>query len=177
MPARPPIRSTLPTTALVLALALAGCADTNRLLAHRTAAAAATTTTTSTTAATPSAESVYLARLGAEQQKLASAEQQIPTNPRTPAALARSIDLLHAAVHELADGLAAITPPASVAPLHARLVTIMRTYASQLTRASRLATTPGAERRAGRLLLTSTNTASQAFTATIGQIDTTLGGS
>jgi hypothetical protein len=166
-------------TLLITLLALTGCSNTSRLL-HPGAASTTTPTTTTavgTTGSTSSDVSVYLAQLAAEQTKLAAAEKRIPTNPRTPAELARSIDLLAAAVRELERGLAAIRPPAGVASEHAHLVGIMRDYAGALDQAARIAVSPNGEPRAGRLLISATTTASQAFTATIARIDSTLGGS
>jgi hypothetical protein len=177
--------------ALMVALAVAACGGTGQLLRAHTPTRSATSTTTTTSAPhpvtspprsssttqQPSAESVYLARLGTEQTKLANAEQAIPTNPRTPAALAHSVDLLHTAVRGLADGLAAINPPATVAADHARLITIMRGYAAQLSQAARIVVGPGGERRAGALLISATDQASRSFTATIDKIDSTLGNS
>jgi hypothetical protein len=177
--------------ALMVVLAVAACGGTGQLLRAHTPARSSTSTTTvistphpvippprsSSTAQRPSAESLYLARLGTEQTKLANAEQAIPTNPRTPAALAHSVDLLNAAVRGLADGLAAINPPAAVAADHARLITIMRGYAAQLSQAARIVVGPGGERRAGALLISATDQASRSFTATIDKIDSTLGNS
>jgi hypothetical protein len=162
---------------LVVLLALGGCSNTTNLF-HRTVerrAASTSTRTTSTTTTTPSAQSVYLAQLGAAQAQLGAAEKQIPTSPRTPAALARSIELLAGAVRRLADGLAAIKPPPSVATRHAQLAAIMHRYAAQLQLAQRIALTPGGESRAGSLLISATDSASRAFTATIAAIDSTLG--
>ena len=177
MPTRATLASAPRLAALVLGLALAlgGCSNTTRVFAERATATTGTATATDTAGPRPSTESAYLAQLGAEQQQLAGAEARIPTTPRTPAELARSIDLLDAAVRRLVDGLAGITPPASVAVPHARLVAIMRTYAAQLGRAARIATTRGGGPAAGRLLLMATRTAGHAFTATLAQIDSTLG--
>jgi len=157
---------------LLALLALAGCSNTTHLF-HPSVARRVSSTSTTTTA--PSAQSVYLAQLGAEQARLGAAEKQIPTTPRTPAALARSIELLAGAVRGLADGLAAIKPPPSVAAQHAQLVAIMRGYAAQLQLAQRIAVTRGGESRAGSLLISATDAASRAFTATIAAIDSTLG--
>lgn len=183
---------------LGVALVVGACGGTGQLLHPPTPNRSSTSTTTiasagrpssstqrpsssaqrpSSSAQRPSAESVYLAQLGTEQTKLANAEQAIPTNPRTPAALARSVDLLDAAVRRLADGLAAIKPPATVASDHARLIAIMRGYAAQLNQAARIAVGPGGERRAGALLISATEQASRSFTATIDKIDSTLGNS
>jgi hypothetical protein len=165
-------------------LALASCSDTSRLLHSGTASRTTTTTapaqtrtSTGTAGSTASGVSVYLAQLAAEQTKLAAAEKRIPTNPRTPAALARSIDLLTVAVRDLERGLAAIRPPASVASEHAHLVQIMRDYAGALGQAAQMAVRRNGEPQAGRLLISATNAASQAFTSTIAKIDSTLGGS
>lgn len=157
---------------LLALLAFGGCSNTTQLF-HRTVERRVSSTSTTTTA--PSAESVYLAQLGAAQAQLGAAEKQIPTSPRTPAALARSIELLASAVRGLADGLAAIKPPPSVAAQHAELAAIMRRYASQLQLAQRIALTPGGESRAGNLLISATDSASRTFTATIAAIDSTLG--
>lgn len=158
---------------LLALLAFGGCSNTTQLF-HRTVERRVSSTSTTTTTA-PSAESVYLAQLGAAQAQLGAAEKQIPTSPRTPAALARSIELLASAVRGLADGLAAIKPPPSVAAQHAELAAIMRRYASQLQLAQRIALTPGGESRAGNLLISATDSASRTFTATIAAIDSTLG--
>jgi hypothetical protein len=163
---------------LLSLLALAGCSTTTHLF-HRTteATSASTTTRTGTRSQAPSPESIYLAQLGAEQARLAAAESRIPTSPRTAAALRRSIELLGAAVRGLVDGLAGIHPPAIVAAQHAHLISIMRAYAGTLAQAARLSVAPGGEPSAARLLLSATGTASQAFTATIDKIDSTLGNS
>ena len=152
--------------AVIALLGLGGCGTADTLL-HRsgtrsTPAGSNTVTATPTTktASGPSAESVYLAELGSEQARLAAAEARIPTSPRTPAALARSIELLTVAVRDLADGLARIKPPPSVAALHAHLVAIMRTYEVELRRAASVALSPGGEPRAGSLLISATNQAS-----------------
>jgi hypothetical protein len=169
--------------ALVLVLlGLAGCGDSTRLFHSGSTASHTRSTPTAAappaeTATGPSRQSVYLAQLGAEQARLAAAEARIPTRPRTPAALGRSIDLLATAVGRLADGLARIRAPAAVASRHAQLVTIMRTYAATLGRAGRIAVLPGKEVQAGRLLISATDAASSAFTATIAAIDSTLGSS
>jgi hypothetical protein len=162
---------------LVIALAgLAGCGNASTLLHHSAAKAPrSTTTTTATRSQGPSAQSVYLAQLGEEQARLAAAEARIPTAPRTPAELGHSIELLTTAVRGLADGLAAIRPPPSVAGQHAHLVAIMRAYVVQLEQAARIAVQPRGEARAGSLLINATTQASQAFTATIAAIDSTLG--
>jgi hypothetical protein len=162
---------------LLSLLALAGCSSTTHLFRPTTATPATTTTRTGTASQAPSPESVYLAQLGAEQARLAAAESRIPTSPRTPAALRRSIDLLGAAVRGLVDGLAGIHPPALVAAQHAHLISIRRAYAGTLAQAARLSVAPGGEPSAARLLLSATGTASQAFTATIDKIDSTLGNS
>jgi hypothetical protein len=172
----------------VALLALAGCSSSTHVFRASTATTTTgTPTSTSTTATpttissttstsvTPSAESVYLAQLGAEQARLAAAETKIPTRPRTPAALRRSIVLLGTAVGALADGLAGIKPPPGVAAQHAHLISIMRTYAGTLEQAAGLAGAPGSEPRAAQLLISATSTASQAFTTTIAKIDSTLG--
>jgi hypothetical protein len=116
----------------------------------------------------------YLAQMSDEQAKLSAAEQRIPTRPRTPAALSKSISLLAAAVARLADGLAALRAPPAVGRQHARLVSIVRAYRSQLVQAARIAVRPGGELRAEALLVSATDAASRAFTATVARINTTL---
>jgi hypothetical protein len=164
---------------LTVALVMAGCGGSTEQLLHpaRAQKSAVQPPRRPVTSPAPSAESVYLAKLGTEQTDLANAEQQIPTNPRTPAALAHSVTLLAGAVTRLADGLAAIKPPANVAGDHARLVTITHAYAAQLRRAARIALAPGGERLAGTLLIRATDQASQSFTITTTAIDSTLGAS
>jgi hypothetical protein len=170
------MRRGLAAILVALMLAVAGCGSASeQLLRAGSRPGSPPPARTRTTTPAPSAESVYLAQLGAEQTELTNAERRIPTNPRTPAALVHSVDLLTAAVQRLADGLAAIKPPASVAADHAKLVAIMRTYAARLDHTARVAVTPGGEQRAGALLLNATNQASTSFTLTITAIDSTLG--
>ena len=160
----------------LVVVVLSGCGGTDQLL-HGGATRRPARTTSTTRTQAPSAESVYLARLGAEQTQLANAEQSIPTSPRTPAALAHSIDLLAGAIRRLGNGLAAIKPPAGVAVDHARLVTIMRSYAAKLDQAAKIAVSPGEEQRASALLISATDDASRSFTITTTAIDSTLGSS
>jgi hypothetical protein len=163
---------------LLCLLALAGCSSTTRLFHPGGVATTATPAAhTETIPHQPSAESVYLAQLGGEQARLAAAESRIPTSPRTPAQLRRSIELLEAAVRGLVNGLAGIHAPAAVATQHAHLISIMRAYAGTLAQAARQAVAPGGEPSAAELLLSATGTASQAFTATINQIDSIIGNS
>ena len=159
---------------VLLMVGAAGCSNASQLLRSNAAWHGGSATTTTEASA---AEGVYLERLGAEQARLSAAEARIPTSPRTPAALARSVGLLAIAVRRLADGLAEIRAPASVASEHAHLVAIIRSYAAALDRAARIAVTSDGEPRAGRLLIAATNQASRAFTSTIASIDSTLGGS
>jgi hypothetical protein len=116
----------------------------------------------------------YLAELADEQAKLSAAEKRIPTRPRTPAALASSISLLADAVARLADGLAALRAPSSVSRQHAHLVSIVRAYHAQLTKAARDAVRPGGELRAEGLLISATDAVSRTFSATVTKINTTL---
>jgi hypothetical protein len=116
----------------------------------------------------------YLATLALEQRGLAAAERAIPVNPRTPAALARSIRLLARAVGRLGDDLSATAPPAAVRPAHGRLVAIARSYAASLSAAAQEATRPGRESAAASALVSSTNTASSSFTRTVSEINATL---
>jgi hypothetical protein len=116
----------------------------------------------------------YLAELAGEQAKLSAAESRIPTRPRTPVALAKSISLLAGAMARLADGLAALRAPPSVGSQHARLVSIVRAYHSQLTQAARVAVRPGGELRAERLLIFATDAVSRTFSATVAKINITL---
>ncbi|MBV9716714.1 MAG: hypothetical protein JOZ64_15140 [Solirubrobacterales bacterium] len=157
-----------------LALALAGCGDATLL---RRPGASPTPPGAAASPAGASAESDYLTQLGADQARLAAAVKQIATRPRTPAALARAADRLAGAARELHLGLAAITPPSAVAAQHARLVEITGVYALALDRAARIAVTPGGGRTASYILTAATNTASRMFTATIAEIDSTLGAS
>jgi hypothetical protein len=148
-------------SALVL---IAGCGGTSLLTG---------TESTNTQATTSSG---YLAALSAEQAKLASAERGIPRRPRTPAALAHAIALLHSAIQRLALDLAAIHPPASVTHLHERLVRLASSYASRLAHAARVAGRPGGELEAANELTAATNQAIRAFTTTTARIDQILAG-
>ena len=167
----------------VSATALTGCARTTLLINHdegsQTTATAGSgtatsgTPTTTTTAPSPAAVA-YLAALSREQAKLAAAERKIPRRPRTPAGLARSIQLLRAAIVRLGGDLQAISPPSSVASQHAQLVSIMRAYADQLDTAARTATTPRGQLRAANMLISATTAASSAFSSTVSQISSAL---
>ncbi len=155
-------------TLVVIALlasgaSLAGCSGTSLVTGSRSA-----------TRATPPDTSAYLTSLSAEQAKLAAAEKRIPTHPRTPTALSRSIALLAAAVRQLADGLSTIRPPAAVAAMHTQLVAIARSYAAQLIQVASTAARPDRELRAAGLLVSATNAASAAFARTVARIDTSL---
>jgi hypothetical protein len=160
--------------AVVAAVGVAGCGTGTELLMKSSISRSAPTPPVRPV---PSAQSSYLAQIGAAQSQLAIAEQRIPVNPRTPAALVRSVDLLAAAVHRLADGLAAIKPPLTVAGRHAQLVAIIRRYDVRLREAARMAGTRGGEGRAGALLISATSRASRSFAATIAVIDSTLASS
>jgi hypothetical protein len=120
------------------------------------------------------AERAYLVRLSAEQAKLAAAERRLPTRPRTPAALSRSITLLGAAIRRLAEDLRAIHPPASVATLHLRLTSIVRGYSLQLIALAREARVPGREISASRALVAATDQASRAFAAISQEINSRI---
>ncbi len=113
----------------------------------------------------------YLAALGAAQSNLAAAERAIPRRPRTPAALARAIGQLQAAITHLSADLAAIRPPVSVAALHVRLVRIVRLYAGRLGHAAQVAGRPEGELSAVGLLTSATEQATREFPATVEQID------
>ncbi len=142
---------------------IAGCGGTG-LLRGRTVTSAPALSNTQ-----------YLARLGQAQARLARAERSIPRHARTPAALSRAIFQLSGAVRRLGRDLAAIRAPRAVASPHARLVSIVGTYAGRLQGASRRALRPGGELAAARLLLDSTRSASRAFGATVSEIDRRLG--
>ena len=116
-----------------------------------------------------------MGELRAEEQTLAAAERKIPTNAKTPAALAHSATLLAAAVSRLAQGLATIQPPANVASEHAHLVAVARTYAGQLRSAASMAARRGQLASAGALLISATNTASSQFGTILTKIYSTLG--
>lgn len=161
--ARSRIRATLAAALIAAAGTIAGCSGGTRLL------------TTSGSQTATAQRTAYINELNAEQQKLAAAETRIPSHPRTPAAFSRSITLLAAAIRRLANDLAAIAPPASVAGEHARLVGIVRVYAVKLAQAAKIAAAPDGGLRAGTLLISATNTASSQFGATLSKIDTTLG--
>ncbi|HET7050061.1 MAG TPA: hypothetical protein VFI54_17485 [Solirubrobacteraceae bacterium] len=169
----------------VSAAALTGCARTTLLINHnegtKTSAASTTTTTGTTTTGTPTtttapspAAVAYLAALSREQAKLAAAERKIPRRPRTPAGLARSIQLLRAAIVRLGHDLQAISPPVQVASQHAQLVSIMQTYADRLAAAAGTAVKPGGQLRAANMLISATTAASQAFSSTVSQISSAL---
>jgi hypothetical protein len=117
----------------------------------------------------PSAER-YLRALATEQRKLAAAERRIPRRPRTPAALARSIDLLRGAIARLAADLARIAPPRSVANLHQQLVAIARSYGARLASVERTARQRQRAGRAASLLVSATREASASFAATVERI-------
>jgi hypothetical protein len=170
----------VPAAVLAAVLALTGCGST-RLLRHTssssatTAARTAAQQTLSTTTSTGPSAAAYVEQLRAAEQMLAAAERRIPTNARTPGALAHSATLLAAAVSRLARGLAAIEPPPSVAGGHADLVAVARAYAMRLRAAAVVARAPGGQVRAGALLISATNRASAAFRATLSKIYSTLG--
>jgi hypothetical protein len=161
---------------------LSGCAGTTLLVnRHQGSPPPATSTTAistspATTGAAPTSAAAlaYLAALSREQAELAAAERRIPRRARTPAALARSIRLLERAIVRLGGGLQAIVPPAPVAAQHARLVSIVRTFAAQLGTAARVAVRPGGELRAGNMLVGATVAASSAFSSTASQINAAL---
>jgi glutathione S-transferase len=161
----------------VALLAVAGCASTRVLVrtSSTTASTPSTTAPTTVTAAPGASANEYLARLHGEEQTLAAAERRIPTRATTPQALSRSTSLLAAAVSRLAHGLAGIAPPAAVAGAHARLVTVVRNNAARLQSAAAVARQPGGQARAGHLLVSATNRASAAFSATLSKIYSTLG--
>jgi hypothetical protein len=117
---------------------------------------------------------VYLARLNAEQAKLAAAERAIPANPRTPAEFSRSIGLLASAVGRLGGDLAAIDPPAFVAAEHRQLVSIVQGYAAGLRAAAGGSRTRAGELQAASRILSATSSASAAFSAIIARIHVTL---
>jgi len=124
----------------------------------------------------PSAEA-YLSALSATQSKLAAAERAIPRGPKTPNALARAISLLQSAIGNLTDNLATIHPPASVAALHAQLVSVVRDYAARLGHAARVAGQAQGELAAVTLLSSATGQATHGFSATVAKIDQALGAS
>jgi hypothetical protein len=149
---------------LAFVWAVGGCGGTSQLPGARS---------TSTPAVTAAADP-YLSELNAEQAKLAAAERRIPTRPRTPAALSRSIGLLQAAIAQLGNDLETIRPPAAVASYHAQLVFTVNAYAAQLARVAATAARPDGELRAANMLLSSTNAASARFSATVAKIDAVL---
>jgi hypothetical protein len=148
---------------------IAGCAGSSELLGTSSKTGSASSGTASAAQA-----GSYLQALRSEQAMLSAAERAIPANPRTPAALSRSISLLARAIGRLADGLAGLRPPAAAAAENARLVLIVRAYRSRLTRAAAEATKPGGELLAGRSLLAATNVASREFSATATAINSAL---
>jgi hypothetical protein len=154
--------------AIVIATALGGCGGTSLL---RGATVAASSTTRTTAVSTNSGAAGYLAALGIEQRRLASAERQLPHRAPTVRALRRAIALLHTAIVRLADDLAALRPPTPVAALHARLVAAMRLYAERLASAARDTHAASGAPRAANELLSATDSASRSFTAAIAQID------
>lgn len=163
-----------PAAALVAVLAASGCGAGTKLL-HSKSSSTSTSARLTSTAPPPPSASAYLAQLRAEVDKFAAAERRIPKRATTPRALSRSVSLLASAISRLADGLAAIRSPASVAPDHARLGAILRAYAARLRLAVRSAVQPGGELRAGQRLIAATNTATARFSATISKIYSTLG--
>jgi hypothetical protein len=170
----------------VSAAALTGCARTTLLIHHdessttpptstTATSTTGTTTTTTTTTTSPSPAAVaYLAALSREQARLAAAERKIPRGPRTPAGLARSIRLLRAAIVRLGHDLQGISPPSEVASQHARLVSIIRTYAARLDAAASTAAKPDGQLRAANMLISATTAASSAFSSTVSQISAAL---
>ncbi len=131
------------------------------------------TRSVTTTPALSSAQ--YLARLGEAQTRLGAAERDIPRHARTPAALSLAIFKLSQAIRQLGRDLAALRPPQRVTAAHARLVSIVNTYAGRLEIAARLASLPRGELTAARRLLVSTSAASRDFSATVAKIDRQLG--
>jgi hypothetical protein len=142
---------------------IAGCGGTGLLRSRSTATVA------------PLSNAAYVTRLGEAQARLARAEGSLPRRARTPAALSRAILQLSGAVRRLGRDLAAIRAPRAVASPHARLVSIVRTYAGRLQGASRRALRPGGELPAARALLESTRLVSRVFSATVSEIDRRLG--
>lgn len=118
----------------------------------------------------PATAQAYLQELSGEQIKLAAAERRIPRRVSSPAALARAISMLAGAVQRLERDLAAITPPAPVRTLHARLVSISRAYALELRRAAHRARRPRDEPAAAQELSSATHSASGAFSGTVASI-------
>jgi hypothetical protein len=180
------MRRAIPIAAVVvMALGLSACGGASRRLVRppstTSAASSPTATTTSTSTSSPTTASPgpsagkYVAELRAEEQTLAAAERKIPTNAKSPRALAHSATLLAAAVSRLAQGLATIQPPAKVASEHAHLVAVARTYAGQLRSAATLAARRGKLTSAGGLLISATTTASTQFSTTLTKIYSTLG--
>ena len=155
-------------TVAAIGAGVAGCHGTSSL-GHDSKS------TTATTGSNPTDPAAYLASLRREQDRLAVAERAIPTRPRTPAQLARSVALLGSAIGRLGDDLEAIRPPAAVADEHAQLVSIVRAYRVALGRAAREAVTRDGELRAGDMLLSATTDASSKFTATVSGIHAKLG--
>lgn len=164
-------------------VSLTGCAGTTLLMnthegsqtpaTSTTASPSPTTSTPTTTAPNPHAQA-YLAALSREQARLAAAEQKIPRRARTPAALARSIQLLRLAIVRLGNDLQTIAPPSSVAARHAQLVSIVRTYAARLALAHHVALTPGGHMQAVHMLIGATAAASTSFGSEVSQIDAAL---
>lgn len=166
MPARAHVLSLIAVT--VIGAGVAGCHGTSSLRDD----SQSTTATTGSDATDPAA---YLASLRREQNRLAVAERAIPSRPRTPAQLARSIGLLGSAIGRLGDDLAAIRPPDAVAGEHARLVSLVRAYRVRLTQAAREAVAPDGALRAGDMLVSATTDASSKFTSIVSEIHEKLG--
>jgi hypothetical protein len=156
---------TITATLLVSALLVDGCGGGSLIMTR--------STTSTRTPAAPAAG--YLAELSAAQGRLAAAERQIPTAPRTPAALSKSIGLLAIAIGRLRSDLRSIHPPKAVAAAHARLVGIADRYAAELVTAAQDAARPDRTARAASELESSTGVASSTFDATVGQIEVVLG--
>jgi hypothetical protein len=154
--------------------AVAGCASSS-LVSSSTATHPAPAPISATTSTVSTNRAGYLAALSAEQGKLAATERNLPPRTDSPAALSHSITLLASAITRLAGDLASIRPPAQVAGAHAQLVGIVRSFASQLTRAAGMARQPNTEVAAAKLLIAATRTASGAFAATVAKIDAELG--
>jgi hypothetical protein len=160
--------------AVASSASIGGCGGGGTSLLGLGSPRSSTTSSSPTTSSPRASTASYVDSLRTEQLKLAAAERRIPARPRTPAALSQSITLLASAIGRLGSDLGAIVPPAPVAALHARLVATVRAYAVQLAGAARTALRPGGELAAANALLSATNTASRAFSATVVEIDRTL---
>jgi hypothetical protein len=115
----------------------------------------------------------YVSQVDSAERRLVSAVQQISPGGN-PAVWVSSVKAMRAGVSKLAADLAAIRPPGVVATAHRRLVAVVRRLADRLGAAVHTARDPARLQVAKAQLLRAFTDASDAFTATISQINVAL---